>query len=45
MVLELTAAGQLRNYTVFPFNPGLQPGTLGGTNVGEDYGIANGVVD
>lgn len=26
-VIELTAAGQLRIYTVFPFNPGLKPGT------------------
>jgi hypothetical protein len=43
--MELTAAGQLRNYTVFPFNPGLRPGTLGGANVAEDYVIANIVID
>jgi hypothetical protein len=27
MVMELTAAGQLRIYTVFPFNPDFASGT------------------
>jgi len=28
LVMELTAAGQLRNYTVFPFNPDYYTGNL-----------------
>lgn len=33
-VIELTAAGQLRNHTVFPFNPGQhKPGTKSDANI------------
>jgi hypothetical protein len=43
MVLELTAAGQLRNYTVFPFNPLklIDQWNQSGANVGYGFVFGN----
>jgi len=46
--MELTAAGQLRNYTVFPFNSFANlfgEETESDANVGFDFGFARGFFD